>query len=157
MKLPKTFVPSNWSEKMLEAILKEEPEKKETRVKLSDKKYEYYCDICGKFAGSIEIVSEKPIQTDDYKSKVSCWPGLDPFKLDAKLDYEEVKLVTKSFMATITLRPNKEVLESIIRYLDRGDLKSVLKKFHGNNLAFYCPTCDNCYCENHWKSHSEHI
>lgn len=157
MKLPKTFVPDNWSEKVLENVLKGEQEKKEIKqqakrkYKISEKYYEYYCDICGERAGYIKITPERPEVSGNYKAKLSCWPEPDIFK-QTKQSPREWKLITKSFIGTTTMKPNHDFLESIIKHLDNGDLKSVLKKFKGNNLAFYCPTCDECYCGDHWDT-----
>ena len=56
MKIPTDFIPESWSSEKLEDMLKED--KIEKIAKLTSKKYDYYCDICGELAGSVEIIVE---------------------------------------------------------------------------------------------------
>lgn len=84
------------------------------------RKYDFNCDVCGRWAGSIEVSKKE--------------------------------LITTSFMGKTTMPKGKKFLDSIIRDVERNDIKSVLDKLLGNNLAFYCPRCDKSYCKDHWKT-----
>jgi len=150
MKIPKTFVPDN-SEKKLEDMLKKEQENKLVKeVMLSNKKYDYYCDECGKFAGSIEILSGASKKSKKYGSKSSFYPW--PFPPPPEKKSKKSEIIIESFLNTATLYKDNDYLEKIVGYLEKDDLKSVLREFSGNNLAFYCPKCDKCYCGNHWST-----
>lgn len=136
MMIPKTFMPDNLSEERLEKLL-EGPRKVERYNPL---KHEFYCDICGKLAGSIEIIFEK-------KNSLFFWPSFDIEPKSA--------IVIKNFPGTVKIPMYEESLELIISYLEGCNLKAILKKLNDKNLDFYCPTCDKCYCRNHRKNHLE--
>ncbi len=138
MELPQDFVPKNNPGEKLEELLKGTKEKR--TYEASNRKYEYSCDICGKLAGSIEFIFE-----EEHEDIILCWPSLE-------LPKPKSVIVTQSFLGTATIPRDEEYLELIMDYLDNRDLKSVLKEFDGDNLAFYCPTCDKCYCGDHWRT-----
>lgn len=151
MKIPQVFLSEKPPEKKLENLLKDR-----TKIKKSSPyKYECYCNVCGDFAGSIEIVFGKFSKPDH--SRISCWPGFDLFDLDNKPRYEEPKLVIKNFYGTIAVKKDEEFLESVIMDLEKKDLKSVFKKLDGNYLTFYNMDDNKCYCWTHWKDYLEEL
>lgn len=148
MKIPQIFLLEKPSENKLEKLLQV------TMIrKISDYKYECYCDVCEDLAGSIEVVFGK-ISKPDY-SRISCWPGTDLFRPRNQPRYEEPKLVIKNFYGTIDVKKDEEFLESVITDLEKKDLKSVYKKLNGNYLTFYNLDEDKCYCWPHFKDYWE--
>lgn len=151
MKTPKTFIAKKLSYEKLESLLGEKI-RKITGKDDERKNYKYHCDICGERAGSIEIFFKYP-----KGMKLGCIPlWLDPLWPEFDIDICEPpfknkpRLVTHSFMGTATIPMSNKSLESIAEHLDNRDLKPVLEELKGNDLAFYCPTCDKCYCKSHW-------
>jgi hypothetical protein len=155
MKIPQVFILEKPSEKKLENLLHV---KTKTMIrKVSDYKYECYCNICGDFTGSIEVVFggiSKP-----NHSRMDCWPGFDLFDLENKIIYEEPKLLIKNFYGTMEVPTyylkDRKFLESVIMDLEKKDLKSVFKKLDGNYLPFYNLDEDKCYCWTHWLAYQE--
>ena len=152
MKVPKTFIPEkNLDEKVRDMILesdyKEEIlEEFDKKLSMGDKKYDYYCDECGENAGNIEIYFG--MEEDLDYSKISCWPTCgdeDPWK-------NKPRIITKSYMGECTIPKDPDELIEIMTYLENDELDAVLAIFRGDNMAFYCPNCDKCYCGDHWDT-----
>ncbi|MBU4501350.1 MAG: hypothetical protein KKA79_02065 [Nanoarchaeota archaeon] len=157
MKMPKTFIPEkNLDEKVKNMILKSEYkedtlEKFDRKLKIKDKKYDYYCDKCEEHAGSIEIyLGNEDIKCSPHiLHKISCWPTF-PREKDP-LD-DKPRIITKSYIGECKMPKKGSELIEIMQYLENDELDSVLAIFKGDHMAFYCPNCDKCYCENHYDT-----
>ncbi|MDP2908001.1 MAG: hypothetical protein Q8O03_08770 [Nanoarchaeota archaeon] len=148
MKIPNVFILDKIPEKNLENLLQV---KTKTMIrKVSDYKYECYCNICGDLAGSLEAVFGKFSKPNH--SRIDCWPG---FELEKRIRYKEPELIIKNFYGFVAVPKDEEFLESVIMDLEKKDLKSVFKKLDGNYLPFYNLDEDKCYCWTHWLAYQE--
>jgi len=81
----------------------------------------FRCSVCGRLAGSVQLVGT----------------------------HEEARIRRKSFTSMMTGRIDAQGFEKLRRALVEHDAHAVYELDH-EYMPFYCPACDACYCLDHW-------
>ncbi|MDQ3821347.1 MAG: hypothetical protein M3362_27210 [Acidobacteriota bacterium] len=61
----------------------------------------------------------------------------------------DARIIRSSFMSDLTYRIEADAFERVRAIIEAGDVRAIYD-FNLEIASFFCPTCNLCYCGEHW-------